>query len=78
MGRDCSFRMSELLTVLSFLCPICLWRCLSLPLSLGSPPVLVEKILREQPDVGCLYLVIQPRHPANAEQRLVKQVCLYM
>ncbi|CAI5465242.1 unnamed protein product [Closterium sp. Yama58-4] len=35
---------------------------------------LVEKILREQPDVGQLYLLIQPRGDTTAHQRLTSQV----
>ena len=36
--------------------------------------MLVEKILREQPEVGHLYLIIQPRSDVTAEQRLSSQV----
>eukprot|EP00850_Spirogloea_muscicola_P008957 SM000049S16728 [mRNA] locus=s49:349597:353882:- [translate_table: standard] len=36
--------------------------------------VLVEKVLREQPDVGQLYLVIQPQEDVSAQQRLERQV----
>lgn len=39
-------------------------------------PVLVEKILREQPKVGHIYLVIQPRTDSTAKQRLEDQVAL--
>ncbi|GJP50292.1 hypothetical protein CLOM_g9427 [Closterium sp. NIES-68] len=35
---------------------------------------LVEKILREQPDVGQLYLLIQPRGDTTAHHRLTSQV----
>ncbi|CAI5505306.1 unnamed protein product [Closterium sp. Naga37s-1] len=35
---------------------------------------LVEKILREQPDVGQLYLLIQPRGDTTAHQRLTSRV----
>ena len=36
--------------------------------------VMVEKILRVQPDVGQLYLVIQPQKGLSADDRLKKNV----